>query len=97
MNKNLLPLCTVLPLPVAAAAMYRPSPRCTAEGGSRLAMAAVLAVAMHRKAIALPQPNEKIISCHISVYQENTAAGNADDDNEAQDGADACEASPSPM
>lgn len=99
MNKNLLPLCTV-PLPFAAAAMYRPSPCCTAEGGSRLTVAAMVAVAMHCKAIALPPtnpstPNEKNCSvCCISFYQENTAAGNADDDNEVRDGADADDASP---
>lgn len=67
MNKNLLPLFSIFPL--CATAVCRPSPSlsCTAEGGSWLVVAAVMAVAMNCKAIPSPHTapqgnlNERII------------------------------------
>jgi hypothetical protein len=52
-NEQTIPYALFLTLPFAAAAMYTaPLLCCTAEGGSRLPVAAAVAVA-----IALPPPN----------------------------------------
>lgn len=40
---------------------------------------------------------KELLRVPLAVYQENTAAGNADDDNADRDGADAEDASPSAM